>query len=87
MIANLVYSLCALTCWSCALLLLRGYWLRRSRILLWSGLAFCVFGVGNILLCVDLLFFPGIDMSLLRNLVTLAGIGLLLRALIWEGLT
>lgn len=86
MIANLVYSLCALTCWICAVLLLRAYFTRRSRLLLWSGLAFCTFGVGNLLLCVDLLLLPQFDLTLLRNCVTLAGIILLLRGLIWEGL-
>lgn len=85
MIANLVYTLCALTCWACAVLLLRAYRHRHSRLLLSSGLAFCAFGVGNILLCVDLLVLPQIDLSVARNLVTLLGIGLLLRGLIGEG--
>lgn len=86
MIANLVYTLCALTCWACAVLLLRAYASRRSRLLLWSGLAFCVFGISNILLGVDLLLLPDVDLRLTRNLVTFSGVALLLRGLIWEGL-
>lgn len=86
MSAILVYLLCAVTCLACATLLLRGYLLRRSRLLYWCGLAFCVFGVSNILLCVDLLIIPEVDLLLLRNLVTLLGVGLMLRGLISEDL-
>lgn len=86
MIANLVYTLCALTCWVCAGLLLRTYFARRSRLLLWSGLAFCFFGVANILLCVDLLILPDVDLRLLRHGTTLCGVALLLRGLVWEGI-
>lgn len=84
MIAILVYILCATTCWICAALLGRAYFTRRNRMLLWSALAFCTFGVGNLLLCADPLL-PNHDLSLARNLVTLGGIALLLRGLIWEG--
>lgn len=84
MIAIIVYCLCALTSGICAALLLRGYRLRRTRLLLWSGLAFSAFGVSNVLLFVDLVIFPEIDLSMVRNLTTLAGITLLLRGLIWE---
>jgi len=84
MIAITVYCLCALTSGICAVLLLRGYRLRRTRLLLWSGLAFSAFGVSNVLLFVDLVIFPEVDLSMVRNLTTLAGITLLLRGLIWE---
>jgi hypothetical protein len=86
MSAILVYLLCAVTCWTCAVLLLRGYFLRRSRLLYWCGLAFCAFGLGNLLLCIDLLLVPQVDLKLARNLLTLAGVGLMLRGLIWEDL-
>lgn len=86
MIAILVYLLCAVTCWICTILLLRRYLLRRSRLLYWCGLAFCAFGVGNLLLCIDLLLIPQVDLMLLRNLVTLLGVALMLRGLIWEDL-
>jgi hypothetical protein len=84
MIAILVYLLCAITCGACAVILLRGYALRRSRLLYWCGLAFTAFGIGNILLCVDRLLIPQVDLMLLRNLVTLLGIGLMLRGLMAE---
>jgi hypothetical protein len=84
MTAILVYLLCAVTCGACTLLLLRGYWVRRSRLLYWCALAFCAFGVGNILLCVDLLLVPQMDLMFVRNLVTLLGVVLMLRGLISE---
>ena len=86
MSAILVYLLCAVTCCTCAALLFRGYRRSRSRLLYWSALAFCAFGAGNLLLCVDLLLVPQVDLMLVRNLVTLAGVGLMLRGLIWEDL-
>jgi len=86
MIPILVYLLCAVTCWVCAGLLLRTYLARRSRLLYWSALAFCAFGIGNILLCVDLLLIPEQDLMLVRNLATLVGVGCMLRGLISEEL-
>lgn len=84
MIGPIIYLLCALTCWLCAVLLLRAYGRQRTKLLFWSGAGFCVFGISNIMLFVDLVIVPGTDLSLLRNAVTLAGILLLLRGLIWE---
>lgn len=84
MTGPIVYSLCALTCWLCAVLLLRAYGRQRTRLLFWSGAAFCVFGISNIMLLVDLVFIPAIDLSLARNAITLIGVVLLLRGLIWE---
>ena len=84
MIGPIVYLLCALTCWTCAGLLLRAHARQRTQLLFWSGAAFCAFGVSNILLFVDMIIVPHDDLSLLRNCVTLAGISLLLRGLIWE---
>ena len=84
MIGPIIYLLCALTSWLCAVLLLRAYFNRRAALLFWSGAGFCAFGLSNILLFVDLVMAPRIDLSLVRNVITLCGIGLLLRGLIWE---
>jgi hypothetical protein len=85
MIGPVVYMLCALTSWLCAVLLLRAYHRSRASLLFWSGVGFCMFGIGNIMLFVDLVLIPTVDMSLARNVITLCGIALLLRGLIWEG--
>lgn len=84
MIGPIVYLLCALMSWVCAVLLLRAYARQRTRLLFWSGAGFCAFGVSNIMLFVDLVIVPNTDLSLVRNGVTLLGICLLLRGLIWE---
>ena len=84
MIGPIVYFLCALTCWLCAVLLLRAYARRRTNLLYWSGAGFCAFGVSNTMLFADLVIFPASDLSLVRNVITLVGILLLLRGLIWE---
>jgi hypothetical protein len=82
--ATAVYLLCALTSLACAVLLLRGYAQRRVRLLLWSGLGFVGFALGNAMLVADLVIFPERDLQLLRQLPVLAGILVLLYGLIWD---
>ena len=83
--ATAVYLLCALTSLACAVLLLRGYAKRGVRLLLWSGLGFVGFALGNAMLVADLVIFPERDLQLLRQLPVLAGILVLLYGLIWDG--
>lgn len=83
--AETVYALCAATSVACAMLLLRGYRVHRTRLLLWSGLCFVLLTINNILLFVDLILVPdAIDLSLWRSASALAGVSLLLYSLIWE---
>jgi hypothetical protein len=82
--AMAVYLLCALTSLACAVLLLRSYRDRAVRLLLWSGLAFVGFAVGNIMLVVDVLVGPSLDLSLLRTIPVLTGLGVLLYGLVWD---
>jgi hypothetical protein len=81
-----VYALCSAAAALCAALLLRSYTRSRAPLLLWSGLCFVAFTVNNILVFVDLVLVPSVDLFLLRNLVALIGIALLLWGLIWESL-
>jgi hypothetical protein len=69
----------------CAILLLRGYWSGKQRLLLWSGLCFVGLSISNLLVFVDLVIFPSIDLYLLRLAVAAAAMLLLLYGLIWEG--
>ena len=82
--AAIIYSLCALTALGCAFLLLRGY--RRSgyRLLLWSGLCFCGLTINNLLLVLDKVAFPDVDLSLWRTLAAVAAMIVLLYGLIWD---
>lgn len=82
--AAAVYVLCALTSLACAVLLLRAYALRRVRLLLWSGLGFVGFALGNSVLVVDMLVLPDGDLSLFRNLPVLAGLAVLIYGLVWD---
>jgi hypothetical protein len=83
--AAAVYVLCALTSLACAVLLLRAYQARGVRLLLWSGLAFVGFTLGNIMLVVDrVVIGPEVDLALGRNLPVLAGLAVLLYGLVWD---
>ena len=82
--AEAVYTLCALTSILCAVLLLRGYRARRSRLLFFSALCFIGLALNNLLLLVDLYAFPEIDLFLPRTLIALAAVGILLYGLISE---
>jgi hypothetical protein len=84
MIAGAIYVLCALTSLFCAGLLLRSYSKTKIRLLLWSGLCFIGLGLNNVLLVMDLLVFPNVDLSLIRIIPALIGMLLLLYGLIWE---
>ncbi|MEO8335538.1 MAG: DUF5985 family protein [bacterium] len=79
-----VYSLCAVTSLICAVMLLRGYRRSRARLLLWSGLCFACFALNNVILFIDVQVLPDRDLSVLRTLPSLLGMGLLLYGLVWE---
>jgi hypothetical protein len=82
MIAKAIYILCAVTSLFCFVVLFRGYRRVRTRMLAWSSASFLAFAVSNLLLVVDLILLPDVDLLLLRNLVTLIGVLLLLCGLI-----
>jgi hypothetical protein len=72
--AALVYSLCALASLICAFLLFRGYARNRSRLSLFTGLAFVAFFFNNLLLFVDMIVM-GPEVSLLPYRTALSLIG------------
>ena len=82
--AETVYLLCALASILCALLLLRGYRQKGIRLLFWSGLCFVALAANNILLFVDLVLWPGVDLQIYRSLAAVAGMMVLLFGLVWE---
>jgi hypothetical protein len=79
-----VYSLCLLTSVACAFLLVRGYMHDRTRLLLWSAACFVLLGLNNLMVVVDLVVLPDLDLSLPRQLLALAGVSTLLLGFIWE---
>lgn len=83
--ASAVYILGALTMLACAILLMRGYVRTRRRLLLWSSLCFFGLATANILLFVDLVLLPNVDLYAWRLVTAAVAMSLLLYGLIWEG--
>ena len=81
--AEVVFVLCALASLCCAVLLLRAWSQRRVELLLWSGLCFVGFAIGNAMLVVDKVLVPGTDLTLLRTVPVLLGLCVLLYGMIW----
>jgi hypothetical protein len=79
-----VYLLCAATALACGLLLLRAYARRGVRLLLWCGIFFLALTAENVLLFIDRVVVPEVDLTLWRPVPALVGALLLLYALIWE---
>jgi hypothetical protein len=67
--AAIIYTLCAFTAALCTYLLLQAYRRGGYRLLLWSGLCFAGLTANNLLLVVDKLLLPLIDLSALRTSV------------------
>jgi hypothetical protein len=83
-IASVVYALCAVTSCGCTILLLRRYRSSGFTLLLWSAVCFAGFTVNNVLLFVDLILFPNVDLLIWRNIAAVSGVATLLFALIWD---
>ena len=82
--AGLVYLLCAGTCLLCAMMLLRAHAKQRVRLLLWSGLCFAGLMIENVMLYVDVVVVPDIDLSLWRKLPSFVALTVLLFGMIWD---
>lgn len=82
--ASVVYALCALTSGVCAVLLWRAYQASRARLLLWSSLSFLGLTGNNLLLFIDLIVVPTLDLSLYRSLLAALSVMVLLLGLIWD---
>lgn len=79
-----VYLLCAATSAACALLLLRAHRRTATPLLLWSGLCFVGLALNNVLLVVDAIVVPDVDLSTLRLVPAVVGVAFLLYGLVWE---
>ncbi|MFO0611869.1 MAG: DUF5985 family protein [Polyangiaceae bacterium] len=84
--AEFVYALCALTSLLCVGLLVRAYVSKRQRLLLWSSIGFAGFAANNVLVFLDLVIVPSVDLSLPRNIAAFAGATVLLAGFAWEQL-
>lgn len=80
----LVYLLCLATSVLCAGLLLRSWWLGRSRLLLWTAVSFIFFAINNLALVADTLIFTESSLWLFRLAPNLIAICVLLYGFVWE---
>jgi hypothetical protein len=83
-VKSAVYLLCAATSLFCMALLARSYLRSRSRLLLWSTLCFVGLAINNLVLFLDAVVFPGVDLLPVRHLSVLAGLGVLLYGFVWD---
>jgi hypothetical protein len=81
---GVTYVACAAASVVCAALLVRGWLASRERLLLWCALCFVGLAVNNVVLVVDLVIVPTIELSLLRHLTAHAAMAVLLFGLVWE---
>lgn len=83
--AAAVYILGTIVAFACGVFLMRGYLIGRKKLLLWSSLCFFGLSISNLLIFVDLVIFPTLDLYLWRLLTAAVAMMFLLYGLIWEG--
>jgi hypothetical protein len=76
--------LASLTSLACMVLLFRAYFANGLRLLLWSALCFVCLTANNVLLFLDLVIFPDLDLRIFRLYTALTGVLLLLYGFLWE---
>jgi hypothetical protein len=79
-----VYGLCLLTSALCAALLVRSWGRSRQPLLLWSAACFTLLAVNNLLVVLDMVVLTGVNLSVARQLTSLAAVGVLIYGFIWE---
>jgi cytochrome bd-type quinol oxidase subunit 2 len=82
--AEALYLVCVVMSITCALMLLRGYRQTRMKLLFWSCLCFVGLSLNNVLLFVDLIIVPSVDLSVWRASTTFVSIVLLLYGFVFE---
>ena len=76
---TIVYVLCFLTSCACAWMLGRSYSRNGMHLLLWSAICFGFLAANNLVLVMDLVVWPDVDLRLPRLLLSLAAV----TSLIW----
>lgn len=82
--AAVIYGLCAIAAAFCTYLLLQAYRRGNYRLLLWSGLCFAGLTLNNLLLVLDKVILPTVDLAFWRTSVALLAMTVLLYGLIWD---
>lgn len=79
-----VYFLCFLSSGLCAYLLVMAFRRRAEKLLLWSAICFCLLAVNNLVVFVDIVILPSIDLTTWRSLTAILAIVALIYGFIWE---
>jgi hypothetical protein len=79
-----IYVLCLLTATGCFLLLVRGFFRSRTRLLLWTGVCFGFLALHSLAVVVELVFLPGANLQLLRHGASLLAASTLAFSVVWE---
>lgn len=79
-----IYLLCLLTSTACTVLLFRGYSRNGFPLLFWSGVCFVFLSANNLLVYLDVLILPDLDLRLLRLASNLVAVTVLLYGFLWE---
>jgi hypothetical protein len=80
----IVYRLCFVGSVLCAYLLVRAFLRSREKLLLWSAICFCLLAVNNLLVFLDIIILPDLNLTCWRSLTSLTAVSVLLYGFIWE---
>lgn len=83
--AAFFYIMCALVSLLCGILLVRAYTKSHLRLLLWSATCFFGLAISNLLVFIDLIVLPQVDLYIVRLATAALATIILLYGLIWEG--
>jgi len=81
---TLVYALCFATSSMCAWLLARSYWKSSARLLMWSAACFIFLAASNLVVILDILVIPDVDLRIYRLTLSLSAVLTLLFGFIWD---
>ena len=82
--AATMYLLCFIGSALCACLLVRAFHRSSEKLLLWSAICFCLLAANNLLVFVDIIVLPEVNLTALRAVTSLAAVSVLLYGFIWE---
>lgn len=81
---GVIYALCLAASSVCAALLIRSYLRSRQPLLLWSAGCFCLLALNNTAVVLDMIVFPDLDLTLLRQITALSAVAVLIYGFVWE---
>lgn len=81
---GVVYGLCLLTSGVCAALLTRSWLRTRQPLLMWSAACFWLLAANNLLVVLDMVVLPDVNLSVARQVTALLAVGILIYGFVWE---